>query len=97
MEAMINIHRWGGQGAGKLDKNFPEIDISTSNRTPESIGNKAKNLTLGAVGCRREIGPYSRNMGVSMKNGSAKKEPIQTTYTPFLAAVGANVSETTHM
>ena len=88
MEEMINRHRWGGQGTGKLEMDFLEIASVVDQKSHYSIVNNAKNQTAGAVESQREIMPDARNLGLRLETESAKKEHSPSLYTPILAAVG---------
>ena len=88
-----NRHRWDGQRTETVEKNLLEIRNVIATQTQESIGNNAKNRTMGADGSQRVIGPDAWNMGLRLRTESVKKEPRNPMYTAVLAAVKENSSE----
>ena len=54
IEEMNNRHRWVGQRTDWLERRLLEISNVISKHVQESIGNNAKNQTMGAVGSRNK-------------------------------------------
>ena len=48
-----------------------------------NLDNNSKNQTNGMVESQREMGTDARNLGLRSGDETAKKEPIQTMYTPI--------------
>ena len=86
-------NRLDGHRTGLLGKNLNEMRNVVAMRGHGGVGNITKNQNMGAIGSQREIGPYSRNLGLGLEHELAKQEPNYASYAPGLSTVNGNVPE----